>query len=296
MTNEVFTSRKYTQILAEGNEAIEWLSGLGSMADVQPRFLKYIQIITEFLDARSVGNQRAFLGERTYELSNAFSEISMLITIYKGLGTLPDYRAALIKRLSLLTKGPEFVSEETTSTNEARNTAFEVYLTACCIASGFNLSPSVADLEIDDGDLNLFIECKRPYYAHTLVKNIDRAFGQLTTRYDNSTHPGTKKRGIIALSINRIVGSDEKFLVAKDPTDLNNQLNLKLAEFIFNNESHWKNSRDSRTIGVLLHISTIASLEEPNCVTICNHIMLNNIGDEGMDDLTNLLNRLQVNI
>jgi hypothetical protein len=101
----------------------------------------------------------------------------------------------------------------------------------------------------------------------------------LTTRYDTSPNPG-KKRGLVALSISKIINHEQKLLVAKDDLDLSRRLSSVVEKFVRQHEHLWQEAigaLDIRTIGVIVHFSTAAHLENENIIVTCQQIGLNNL-------------------
>jgi hypothetical protein len=216
------------------------------------------------------------------ELTNSLAEASELIAIYKGLSDMAGQDKPLTQLIREIVDGPEYAKQEdpSRSTNDARNFAFQMLMASYCAASGFKLDlKNVADLAIDDDGNDVFIEAKRPTTYRNVVSNVNRALKQLTTRYDASPNPG-KKRGFISLSISKIINHEQKLLIAKDEADLSRRLSSIVEKFVREHERFWQQavgSIDIRTIGVIVHFSTAAHLENENIIVACQQIGLNNM-------------------
>ena len=105
------------------------------------------------------------------ELVWSVVEVWQLATIFEGIS---DYDPKVVKKQLLKAlKGPLNPTDETGSSNEGRNTLFELLLAAQFRRAGVDIKIGQdADLLIAYGEARLYIECKRPLYADNIPSNV----------------------------------------------------------------------------------------------------------------------------
>jgi hypothetical protein len=221
----MFPQWTYSEILDRLEALGEYLTKLkvhripdqlcGAIANVRELEKAYCERRTENLIAL---DDPALADRRMQELVWSVVEGWQLAMIFEG---IRDYDPKVIKKQLLKAlKGPLHPVDETGSTNEARNTLFELLLGAQFRRAGASITiGEEADLRIDYGGARLYIECKRPLYAHNIPINIARARHQLQYRFKSdrrSNDPANEVGGLVAISISKALNSGVKMFVVDE--------------------------------------------------------------------------------
>lgn len=268
--------RSFRSIIDELNETVDWL-GQFKPNHLSTRVAQYKKNLLLLADAHEDGKVAELLKSRNDEvLMNSFLEASSLNLIYRGLRNFDKSNAALCQKIKMLFGGPEHSNDENpaTSTNSARNASFELVMDAHFAAAGYPIDFGTdADLFINDTP-PLFVESKRIYSSLRIEDRIDEAFAQLRRRYA-SLDPKLQKRGLIAISISKLINPRQKLLSARNIDHLREALNKQVEGFIKEHERHWA-GRDENTVGVIVHLHVPAELTDENTNFTCRQIGLNN--------------------
>lgn len=181
------------------------------------------------------------------------------------------------EKLKDLVKGTYLLSEETINNTKARNTTFELVL-----FSFFNSKGLKVKLDDPNPDMKLFtnnfiynIECKRPYLAKSLEKNIKEAVRQLR-KSKNSRSIST-----IALSLEQIVLGDDLILHSH-----NERAALSYLEFLLTKFAHENLPMVSKTCGddpflILYYLSCLSGFEESSPMSHTTYVVGNVYNFEG---------------
>lgn len=288
MTKSVFRSnrRPFQEDQERLGEVINWLSSHGK-EPIGTRIAMYQKDLGRLVKAYSEGKLDELLNKRDAEtLLNSFLEARSLVLIHKGLKLIQGQDNALGQRIKDLLKGPEHSNQESskTSSNQARNVSFELVVAAYFAIAGYKIDLSTdADLSIEDVNTMLFVECKRPQSENGIEPNINDALKQLTRRYEESNFNG-EKRGLLALSISKIVNPEQRLLVAKDDQDLHTKMSNILEKFIRKYEYLWAKPKDARTLGIIVHLHTPAEVEGEDSYFTARNTGFSSITVEGTPD------------
>ncbi len=270
----IFKKNSYEDILNEFNEAIKWLKSCE--ASIEPtRINKYRKTLNLFIDAYKEGTTKKILdGGEFPKIVGSFYEIREIIDIWSGLKDISDEE--LRKRLREFVKGPENIAHELsrTSSNYPRNIGFELHVASRFAISGFNVKfSSGGDISVLYKKNPLYIECKRPNQLNKLKKNINKAFEQLERRYGTNND---EARGLIALSVNKLINPEQKLLVMNTLDDLSGYLGKLVEQFIKYYEHHWQGKNEKRTIGTLISLQVPCIIKDQNLLTIGREMGVNN--------------------
>ena len=139
-----------------------------------------------------------------------------------------------LKKLRIIFNAPLLMSDETSNSNEGRNTLFELKLFLRLKNANYNVS-----LCADHPDILLIaesreyaIECKRIYKPETLISNARVAIEQLQ-KYSLSQE---NRFGIVAISITRFFHSGDKYLAAKSEDAARARINYEMTTLLEHNK------------------------------------------------------------
>lgn len=253
----------------EIEEVCAWLSGHGLRISPS-RIGTYKKHINEMADYYDNDKVDQLLELRSFhELVNSSFEANELRHIYKGLNNVKG--ESLTEKLLEINKGPFIYTEEnTSSTNRARNIAFELNIAARLIQAGYEVDLSdEADLIVKDSEYEVYIECKRPQKEHQINSNIKGALKQLHKRYGISKS-SNKVRGLIAISIVKVFNPELYLLVANTPKELIEKVQKINITFIEQFKSKWRTPDDKKTIGAIIHVGCPFEIKKLNLLTNCN--------------------------
>jgi hypothetical protein len=193
----------YSEVLDRLEALREYLTRL-KVQRVPDRLLGAIANIHELEEAQREQRTETLIAlddpasadRRMQELVWSVVEGRQLAMIFEG---IRDYDPKVIKRQLLKAlKGPLHPIDESGSTNEGRNTLFELLLGAQFRRAGASITiGEEADLRIDYGGARLYIECKRPLYEHNIPINVARARHQLQYRFkiDRRSNDAARRTG-----------------------------------------------------------------------------------------------------
>lgn len=250
-------------------EVCSWLSDHGIKIE-RSRTNTYKTHINEMADYYEKGQVDELLRLRSmHDLVNSSFEANELIQIYEGLSDLKF--KSFVDKLIEVNKGPIWLNKENASaSNKARNFAFELHIAARFSKAGYEIDLSDdADLIVKDHQYDLFIECKRPQADHGVHSNVKDALKQLNKRYCASKSSKII-RGLIALSITRVINRDMYLLPCKTTDDLNIKLQSINLTFINQYKTKWGKPDDKRTMGALIYLGLPAVIRDQNILANCN--------------------------
>ncbi len=265
----------YQQLLDELAAVEHWLSNLGFTRRVD-RIHSHISTIRRLEAARRNGTIAELLSTTGGDqLGWSLIEATEFIDIFNG---LRNYTAQteLRNKLREVLKGAVHPGQEThtSSANKGRNITFELNLASRLYRRGIHvhLGPN-PDLLCKINQWSIYIQCKRPFSANSILTNISEARSQLTRDLNDSQD--ITSRGVIAISLSRVLNSGDKIAVAETEHDLNRQLGDEiqdLGEGYFRRA--WGSVVDTRIVGVLFHLITLGIVKENNRLIAAQQLIL----------------------
>ena len=265
----------YQKLLDELTELSLWLSGLGFTRQVG-RIHSHISTIHRLEVARQDGTINGLLNATGGDqLGWSLIEATEFVDIFKGLCNY-TVQTELQDKLREALKGPVHPGREThaSSANKARNITFELNLASRLYRKGipvhFRPNP---DLLCKVNQRSIYIQCKRPFSVNSILDNIAKAYRQLTR--DLNSSPDISPRGVIAISISRVLNPGDKIAVAETEYDLNKQISDDIQELgttHFNRAS--KSIVDTRILGVLFHLITPGVVKETNLLVTAQSLVM----------------------
>ncbi|GAA4649272.1 hypothetical protein GCM10023116_15460 [Kistimonas scapharcae] len=269
----IFDSSSFVEVSRYLDEACDWLERI-SVNYSKTRIAKYKKIYSDLAKLQILDDLEKSSDVYSFPVwMNASHEVAELMRIHEGLNNLND--ADLVKRLNNSLKGNEFFSEDKAN-RSGRDIGFEL-----SIASKFakqNLPIDFghdADLKVNLPSGDIFVECKRLKSRNQIQKRIKEGLTQLRKRYKTSKHPATSK-GILVLSISKVVNSDLGLLEANDDIELGNKAHAICHDFLKKYQTYWQKSRDSRTMGVAIVLDCPGVIKSRNMLVTAHQIVMTN--------------------
>lgn len=189
-----------------------------------------------------------------------------MIYIYKA---FRDGQIQLPKRkLVAALQGPvEYPHEDDASaSNHPRNIMFEFFIIAMFKNAGFFCDNRTdADLLFQSDDYPVYVECKRPMKLTTILKNVKRANQQLRNRI-GGTLGLPRGRGLVALSLTKIVNPNQRILRFPDEESMRSELQrmLREAHTHIQQQTDLKNIVDRKVVGWIGVVSLPVFVESRN--------------------------------
>lgn len=262
----------YGTIATRLHEFEKYLSGLG-LRRGPDRLHRLIERVEQCEEARNSG-QMELLQQRSdvEDLVWSLVEGTEFVRIYEG---LRGYDPEAVKRLTKTALGgPLHPSCEKLSSdsNKARNATFELRLGAGLRTQGVEVTlGSQADLIINLKDMRVFIECKRPFYTHTIRNNIEKARRQLQKRMNDDHHSCSV--GIVAISVSKALNPGSNLFRVDQPNMLQN-LSRDIISLHEQYSADYSRLVDLRLIGILYHLFTPAYIRDIQLLTAASQAVI----------------------
>jgi len=282
--------------IAELRSAIDWFEEIG--ANPEPtRVGRYFRQLEELDRAAKANDLQSFY--RSHDLGEhiiMLSEVEEILGVYRFLSS--ESSAVFLAKLKQAIRGGIIPGDETSRGGSVRprNVLFELFLGSVYTSAGFQVDFSKeADLVLSFEGRDIFVECKRPQRDHSVNGCVKGAAAQLLRRYASSSDPSAA-RGVIALSISKVITRGSRYRVSSERPDfLRDQYGMCL-QFIARHKQRWIAKADSRTLGTLLYLNLPhfvrqdASIHLGQCFGWCRMERLSN-EDIGLSDrLSNKFN------
>lgn len=274
-------SQTYQQILDALADLDAWLSGLG--LPVRPdRIRLHIANISRLDKAQQDETLRALIEKKgqaklLWSLVEAteFADAYTALRQHEPDGLRDKLRAAL--------QGPADPSAEDPISNIGRNTMFELNLASRLLQKGVPTrlctNPDIL-CEIDGA--RIYIQCKRPFRESTIHGNISDARRQLTRDLDNSRD--LSARGIVAVSISRVLNPGKNLLVAKNEHSMRQRLGDTVQTLGDRSRRSDRRISDDRIVGILFHLITPAYIEDIALLVAAQQVVVFSMAPPGSSD------------
>lgn len=278
---EQSTYIKFETFYAELDEAIIWLESIGLKCN-GTRISQYKDAIRLLVDLHKE-DDISEIRKKFRPISNALYEANETIIIYKALSL--EYTNEIKKHLQKILKGPiEYTHENpSSSSNEARNIAFELATMALLVLHNFKLDFTVGSdvaITFNDGENKFIFECKRPQAENKVEKNVRKARSQLRERYKQ--YSKGEMQGLISLDISKLINEEFNLFVGSNEEEIIEELYNEIRSFIEKHQRYWQSAGADRTIAVLLRLYVLAINKERNGAWItCSPYVVNPINESG---------------
>ncbi len=182
------------------------------------------------------------------ELGTALIELRDLTEIYYAFQT--DKTELFKRKLAASLAGLLTIAEETPANNAARNTMFELTLAAHWRLLGLDVALSDPDIILQLGDVSFYVECKRPFWDHSVRPNLREAVRQLERKL--SQPDATAKFGLVALSVTRILNRESRYARLSHSRDMGSLFG-ELDSFWKEHRLHLPSDCKPTIVAVVLH-------------------------------------------
>jgi len=164
------------------------------------------------------------------------------------------------RRLREILSGPILPHDEEQDGADihARDALFELELAARLQSRGIHLI-SFDDIEFELLATQVNVQCKRLHSSSRLQQNLDKACSQIAARIE-----GTKKRGIVAIGIDKILDAHKNIWTVKDESSLISASRGFMDQFLAHNKQRFINILDIRIIAILIDLRFIAQVLDRN--------------------------------
>ena len=229
----------YEELSSELQMAMDWLGEFGIKLNAS-RFGQYQKCLEEIQHYFDLKDKDILLRDYTEKLRVISLEIFELLDIYDGISNFDI--PGLHDKLNKYIKGPFDHQDENpvSNSNLSRNIAFELQIISLLLKKNFNLDfKTNADAELIMDDYITFIECKRLFSESQANKNIEKAHKQIIKRYETATNSNIKKRGVIALSLTKILNPETKVLFFRSTAETNTHVSELVDNFMLKYDMKW---------------------------------------------------------
>ena len=267
--------QKYQDVLESLSEFDQWLSTLG-IPIRHDRFHRHLQNIRYLTELADTGNTQRLTHDQEIEIGWSLVEALEFQDIYPMMRNYSSKHLKLVKqKMKDALKGQADPNSESTSSNLGRNTIFELNLATRLMVKNIpvklNKNP---DILCSINGRDIFIECKRPFWEKNIPVNISRATFQLTCGLNQA---GTSSRGIIAISISRLLNKGDKLFIGSDEADMLERLADHVQSLGNKYKRTWDNIVDTRIIGILFHVITPSFIEDIKLYTTMQNFVVFNL-------------------
>lgn len=267
------STQTYEKASQELDEFCTWLQDIGIKFSIT-RVGKYRAIFAALAEAQRQQDMSVFY-KRYKELDyfNAIVEREQLLRIYKGLVTIKEKE--LIDRLKKCVRSHELFLLDTDD-RSGRDFSLELDVAAKFVKAGYQVDfAHDADVSASKNGQNFFVECKRLKSSEQVKENIKKGLKQLVNRYKSSKNP-TECRGLLVLSIGKIVNQKFGYMEGENVEDVGNNCALHIKGFMNRYARFWAGA-DQRTLGVMLILDTPGVANDRHIVYSVHEVVFTNI-------------------
>lgn len=253
-----FSDMKFEDIFAKLIEIGKWLDELAITR--RERFDKATNMIGELIVEyyKAKANQE-FDRSKNREMQNALFEAQPFLTIYDSFKDCRDDE--FLRLLKVAVRGPEFSKDENAMSNEARNHLFAINLAARIKDRGLDVV-GFKDININFENHQIAIQCKRPYSIERLEANINDAYEQMKT--ENSMTDDNNVRGIVAISVEKILGLDKNTFVFKTGQHIEEFIYREVDKLCDLHRTKWLHLMNINIFGIFFYFRFFAQVQDEN--------------------------------
>jgi len=254
-------SQSYETILANLEGVVDlcntWglgdLVARGRVADYRRRLIRLVEAMHAIRGGRDPNEAMAVINTQHFEYYVALIESYEIGDLFDFLkNTNPE---AVVSKLKKALAGPPMLTEETPTSNEARNLLFELTLASMLWSAG--VKPELGespDLACVVTNKRLLIECKRPFGEAGVRKAVRDAKTTLNRQLRKEA-PGT--RGVVAISLSKVINAGDKLFAFTGEASGRVGLERATAEIAGRFRPIWGSLAKSKdVVGLLFHVVT----------------------------------------
>lgn len=248
----------YNEIDSKLDETMAWLQELDIDSDLK-RLTNIKETIRELSTVWKDEKEKRELIKTNgiSQLLWTLLEAQEFINACQQIKNIDDIESVKLKIREAFIKGPKEPKFENSNTNFGRNIMFELNLAGKLNALGYKVKfDKNTDLICDNKEL--LIQCKRPLNIKNINKNLAAANEQLIK--DLNALKENKSRGIIAISISRVLNDGNSILLINNNENIDKVLYSQMNKITKNYSNKFNRNKDKRIIGVLFHFITIAAI------------------------------------
>lgn len=263
----------YIEFSAKLEEACGWLSDLGVQYS-PTRLGRYRALWGRLAELQRAGDIAPFFNEFSFaQWVNAAIESSHVVEIWDGLRAQSSQ--ALVERLRSSLRGYEMYVLDSDD-RSGRDFTFELLVAARFGRNGHHVDlNAVADIEVAFNGTLLQVECKRLKSPKQVQKRVKEGIKQLHRRYVRCANPRTA-RGVLAISIAKLVNPDQGVLEADSPDSMLESASRYVARFIRSYQRYWQMGVDRRTLGAVVFLDAPGVLLPGKMLWSVSQIGVNN--------------------
>ena len=238
----------------------KWLNSKG-IETKETRFEKILENVKTINESFKSNTIDSMIKEKGNEvLWFSLLEAAPFELICKSFKNLKDHEIPR-KKLKDILGGPFLPKEEEIgdSNVNTRNYLFELELAAKLKSKGINII-GFDDVKFEFESIDFIIECKRIFSDKTVKPNVEKAYEQLKKQMNEN------KRGIIALSVEKIYKTDHLYFEATE-AETEIKINQIIDSFIKENRKYWGNFIDIRIIGIFIVLKFIVIIKPRQLLT-----------------------------
>lgn len=241
----------YESASREFDDFCTWLDAVGISYSIT-RVGKYRSIFQALAAAQKAESMNGFYKKYSrMDYYNAVVERAQLMRISDGLRGVNDYD--IVERLKKAVRSHElFVLD--TENRSGRDFSLELDIAAKFARSGYSLDfAHDADVSALKDGLNLFVECKRLKSEAHVRDNIKKGLKQLKNRYKASSASANMIRGLLVLSIGKVINPEFGYMEGTDITSIGDDCARLVNAFVARYSRYWLYEQaDQRSLGVAI--------------------------------------------
>lgn len=254
MTGQLITN-SFVEIQESFEKVIAWLESFGVRIS-STRVDRYKDAIQKVQEIHASGDESAAENYLPKAI-NTLHEIHDLIEVRRGFANA-NYSEFLSPIIEKLASGPDaYADENSSASNRARNTAFELIVASRLASSGLPIFRRGAhDLATEIKSKIVLIECKRPFAAKQIERRIKEGFSQLEKGYKGTDL--IRLRGIVAVDVTRAHNPSFRPFTFEDPKDLGRVAESYLTSITKKFDDVMSKRGSKKTIGLIFRVSMMA--------------------------------------
>jgi len=222
---------------------------------------------------------------------SSLSQLQELIYIFENISLISKEDIKIfLRKLGIILNAPLLMSDETSNSNEGRNTLFELKLFTRLKNENYNvnLCTNHPDILLKVNDREYAIECKRIYKPETLISNAKIAIKQLQ-QYSLSQK---NRFGIVAISITRYFHSGDKYLQTKSEDAARTRINYEMITLLEHNKQALLDLFPIKIPVLILEFSDRGEIQKPYSFNFLDIIETSNGRWQNFDQVKKDLNKL----